>query len=280
MAKSKHPNGAKKWPFFTVLFIYLAVVVFPFFWVLITSFKSNGEIFGDNAFGLIPQNPTIQHYVSVITEKGMLHAIMNSLIVSVVTTIYIILVATFAAYAISRFEFRGKNVLLGLILAVSMFPQMIIVGPIYDLFLSIGWTNSYWVVLPYSSITLPMAVWILVTHFNQIPLALEESAKIDGATPFQTLFKIVFPLAAPGVFTTAIIVFIIAWNEFLLTITLNANSKFHTVPVAISFLRTQFEILWGQVAAATIIVTIPTLIIVLLFQRQIVSGLTSGGVKE
>ncbi|MBO8156569.1 MAG: carbohydrate ABC transporter permease [Bacillaceae bacterium] len=280
MAKPKHPNGAKKWPFFSVLLIYLAVVVFPFFWVLITSFKSNGEIFGDNAFGLIPQNPTLEHYVTVITEKGMLHAILNSLIVSTITTVYIILVATLSAYAISRFEFRGKNLLLGLILAVSMFPQMIVVGPIYDLFLSLGWTNSYWVVLPYSSITLPMAVWILVTHFNQIPLALEESAKIDGATPFQTLFKIVFPLAAPGVFTTAIIVFIIAWNEFLLTITLNANSNFHTVPVAISFLRTQFEILWGQVAAATIIVTIPTLIIVLLFQRQIVSGLTSGGVKE
>lgn len=197
-----------------------------------------------------------------------------------VTTIYIIFVATLSAYAISRFEFRGKNVLLGLILAVSMFPQMIVTGPVYNLFMDLGWTNSYMIVLPYSTITLPTAVWILVTHFNQIPLALEESAKIDGATPFQTLFRIVFPLAAPGVFTTAIIVFIAAWNEFLLTITLNADRAYHTVPVAISFLRTQFEILWGQVTAATTIVTIPTLIIVLLFQKQIVAGLTSGGVKE
>jgi multiple sugar transport system permease protein len=125
-----------------------------------------------------------------------------------------------------------------------------------------------------------MAVWILVTHFNQIPTALEESAKMDGATTFQTLYKIIFPLAAPGVFTTAIITFIAAWNEFLLTITLNPNAEYHTVPVAISFLRTQFEILWGQVSAATAIVTVPTLIIVLFFQKQIVSGLTSGGVKE
>jgi len=161
-----------------------------------------------------------------------------------------------------------------------MFPQMIIIGPVYNLFLDLGLTNSYAIILPYSTITLPMAVWILVTHFNQIPVALEESAKIDGATPLQTLFKIVFPLAAPGVFTTAIIVFIAAWNEFLLTITINSNKEYHTVPVAISFLRTQFEILWGEVAAATTIVTIPTLIIVLFFQKQIVSGLTSGGVKE
>lgn len=116
-----------------------------------------------------------------------------------------------------------------------MFPQMIVVGPVYNLFLDLGLTNSYAIIFPYSTITLPMAVWILVTHFNQIPLSLEESAKMDGATSFQTLFKIVFPLAAPGVFTTAIIVFISAWNEFLLTITINSNKSYHTVPVAISF---------------------------------------------
>jgi multiple sugar transport system permease protein len=157
---------------------------------------------------------------------------------------------------------------------------MIVTGPIYNLFLDLHLLNSYAIILPYSTITLPISVWILVTHFNQIPLALEEAAKIDGATPLQTLSKIIFPLAAPGVFTTAIIVFIAAWNEFLLTITLNSNQEYHTVPVAISFLRTQFEILWGEVAAATTIVTIPTLIIVLFFQKQIVSGLTTGGVKE
>lgn len=263
-----------------LIIMYLFAMFFPFLWIFITSFKTSGEIFGTGAFRLIPENPTIQNFVTVIVEKGILDAIKTSLIVSISTTIYIVLVATFAAYAISRFDFKGKNVLLGLILAVSMFPQMIVIGPVYNLFLDLGWTNSYAIILPYSTITLPMAVWILVTHFNQIPLALEESARIDGATPLQTLFKIVFPLAAPGVFTTAIIVFIAAWNEFLLTITINSNQEYHTVPVAISFLRTQFEILWGEVAAATTIVTIPTLLIVLFFQKQIVSGLTSGGVKE
>lgn len=263
-----------------VVVFYLFAMVFPFFWVFITSFKTSGEIFGTGAFRVIPENPTFQNYITILFEKGILNSIKNSFIVATTTTVYIIVVATFSAYAISRFHFRGKNILLGLILAVSMFPQMIITGPVYNLFLNFKLLNSFAVVLPYSTITLPMAVWILVTHFNQIPTALEESAKMDGATSFQTLYKIIFPLAAPGVFTTGIITFISAWNEFLLTITLNPNAEYHTVPVAISFLRTQFEILWGQVAAATAIVTIPTLIIVLFFQRQIVSGLTSGGVKE
>ncbi|WP_026907059.1 carbohydrate ABC transporter permease [Paucisalibacillus globulus] len=259
---------------------YLFIMVFPFLWIFITSFKTSGEIFGTGAFHVIPEDPTLKNYAIILFEKGILRAIVNSFVVAISTTIYVIVVASLCAYAISRFHFKGKSILLGLVLAVSMFPQMIITGPVYNLFYDLGWLNSYFVILPYSTITLPMAVWILVTHFNQIPLALEESAKIDGATRIQTLTKIVFPLAAPGVFTTAIITFIAAWNEFLLTITLNTESSFHTVPVAISFLRDQFSILWGEVAAATTIVTIPTLIIVLIFQRQIVSGLTSGGVKE
>lgn len=266
--------------FSVIVILYLFVIVFPFFWIFITSFKPSGEIFGQNAFQIKPDSPTLRNFITVTVDKGILNAIMNSLIVAFTTTIYIVGVATLAAYAISRFDFKGKSLLLGVILAVSMFPQMIVVGPVYNMFIKLGLTNSYAIVFPYSTITLPIAVWILVTHFNQIPIALEESAKIDGATPFQTLYKVVFPLAAPGVFTTAIITFIAAWNEFLLTITMNSNVDYHTVPVAISFLRTQFEVLWGEVAAATAIVTIPTLIIVLFFQKQIVSGLTSGGVKE
>ncbi|RYL94949.1 carbohydrate ABC transporter permease [Sporolactobacillus sp. THM7-4] len=271
-----------KWSVLSIalIAIFLFGMIFPFFWILITSFKPDGEIFGDGAYRIIAQNPTIHAYIEVLFNKGILNSVKNSFIVATTTTVYIIAIATFTAYAISRFDFKGKNLLLGTILGVSMFPQMIVVGPIYNLFLHLHLTNSYAVVLPYSTITLPIAVWILVTHFNQIPLALEESAKIDGATSLQILYKIVFPLAAPGVFTTAIIVFIAAWNEFLLTITLNSDQSYHTVPVAVSFLRTQFQILWSEVSAATIIVTIPTLIIVLLFQKKIVSGLTSGGVKE
>lgn len=264
---------------FTFISLYLVVIIFPFIWVLAASFKPTQEIFGEGAFSLISGNPTVENYVNVL-HNGILLAMWNSFVVATLTSLYVVLVATLAAYAITRFKFRGKNLLLGIILAVSMFPQMIIVAPIYNLFMKLNLTNSYFVVLPYSTITLPVAVFILVTHFNKIPVALEEAATIDGATSFQILSKIVFRLAAPGIFTTAIIVFIAAWNEFLLTVTLNTNKAYQTVPVAISFLRTQFTILWGDVSAATVIVTIPTLIIVLLFQKQIVSGLTSGAVKE
>ena len=264
---------------FIFISLYLIVIIFPFIWVFLTSLKPTQEIFGEGAFRLISESPTMENYANVL-KNGILQSMWNSFVVAGITSIYVVMVATLAAYAITRFKFRGKNLLLGIILAVSMFPQMIIVGPIYNLFMNLNLTNSYFVVLPYSTITLPVAVFILVTHFNKIPIALEEAATIDGATSMQILSKIVFRLAAPGIFTTAIIVFIAAWNEFLLTVTLNTNKAYHTVPVAISFLRTQFTILWGDVTAATVIVTIPTLIIVLLFQKQIVSGLTSGAVKE
>lgn len=260
--------------------VFLIIILFPFFWILVTSFKPSNEIFGAGAFSVFIQDPTMQNYTAILTGKNILSSIKNSLIVSSVTTMYVIVVSTLAAYAISRFHFKGKNLLLGLILVVSMFPQMIIVGPVFNLFTTLGWTNTYFIVLPYSTITIPMAVWIMVAHFGKIPLSIEESAKIDGASAFRTLWNIVFPLAAPGVFTTAIITFITAWNEYLLTATLNTDLNIQTVPVAISFLRTQFQILWGEVSAATVVVTIPTLIIVLLFQKKIVSGLVSGAVKE
>lgn len=265
---------------YIVIIVYLVVIIFPFFWILITAFKPTSEIFGEGAFRIIAENPTVVHLKNVLFEKNMLTAIKNSLIVSVVTTLYVITVSTLAAYAISRFKFKGKNLVLGFVLAVSMFPQMVVVGPIYNMFMKVNFTNSYFVVLAYSVITLPMAVWILVGHFNKIPLSLEESAKMDGASPLVTLVRILLPLATPGIATASIICFINAWNEFLLTITLNTNKNYHTVPVAVSYLRTQFTILWGEVAAATVVVTIPTLIIVLFFQRQIISGLTSGAIKE
>lgn len=266
--------------FYLLTAVFLVVILFPFFWILVTSFKPSAEIFGSGALSVFSSHPTLKNYGSVLTGKNILSSIKNSLVVSSVTTVYVIAVATMAAYAISRFQFRFKTFLLGLILSVSMFPQMIVVGPIFNLYTALHWANSYMIVLPYSTITIPMAVWIMVAHFGKIPLSIEESAKIDGASAFRTLWSVVFPLAAPGVFTTAIITFIAAWNEYLLTATLNTEIPMQTVPVAISFLRTQFQILWGEVSAATVLVTVPTLIIVLIFQRRIVSGLVSGAVKE
>lgn len=275
--------GTKPWVkavSWIVIIVFLVISIFPFFWILITSFKPNSEIFGAGAFQVIADNPTLQNYATILFHKNIPRAILNSFIVSIVTTLYVVLVASLSAYIISRFRFRGKGFLMAIVLAVSMFPQMIIVGPVFNMFYSLGVLNSYWIVLPFSTITLPSAVWIMVTHFRQIPLSIEEAAKIDGCSTWGTLWRVVFPVAAPGVFTTGIMTFIAAWNEYLLTVTMNSDAAYQTVPVAINALRTQFQILWGEITAATIVVVIPTLIIVLLFQRQIVAGMTQGAVKE
>lgn len=259
---------------------FLAISIFPFFWILITSFKPGEEIFGESAFRMIAENPTIQNYKTVIVDKGILKAVFNSFVTSGVTTAYVVMIASMSAYIIARCNFRGKSLLMGLVLSVSMFPQMIIVGPVFNMFNKFNMLNSYWVTLVYSTITLPSAVWIMVTHFKQIPIAVEEAARIDGCSAWKTLWKVIFPIAAPGVFTTAIMTFIAAWNEYLLTATMNSDKMYQTVPVAINALRTQFSILWGEITAATVTVVVPTLIIVLLFQRQIVSGIVNGAVKE
>ena len=260
--------------------IFLLITVFPFFWILISSFKPESEIFGANAYRIIAENPTLENYRTVIVEKGMLRAIGNSFVMSAATTFYVVIVASMSAYIISRFKFKGKALLMGLILAVAMFPQMIVVGPIFNMFYKLKILNTYWVCLAYSTITLPSAVWIMVAHFNQVPLALEEAAKIDGCSTWGMLWRIIFPIAAPGVFTTAIMSFISAWNEYLLSCTLNINENIQTVPVRLSYLKDQFTVFWSQIAAATVVVVIPTLLIVLLFQKQIVAGISNGAVKE
>ncbi|MFA6690551.1 MAG: carbohydrate ABC transporter permease [Saccharofermentanales bacterium] len=265
--------------FKVVMVLYLFIILFPFVWVAITSFRPESEIWGRNAINLRGANFTLENY-RLVFQTPILNALKNSLVISTITTVYVTFVASLGAYAIARLDFKFKKLLTVVILAISMFPQMIVIGPIYRIFINLGWTNSYYISLPYSNITLPVATFILITHFAQIPKEMEESATMDGSSKLNTFFKIVLPLAAPGIFTAAIIVFIGAWNEFLLSLTLNTNEAWRTATVSISFLRGQFEIFWGQVTAATILVTIPTLIIVILFQRQIVSGLTSGALKE
>lgn len=264
--------------FSLAIFMYLFIVVFPFIWVFLTSLKPESAIWGDQALKLFADKITFEHYQTLF-RGNILNALKNSLIISSVTTLYVTIIAAACAYAIARLKFKGKRFLLALVLATSMFPQMMVVGPIYRAFVDLNWTNSYFIVLPYSMISMPIAIYNLVTHFAKVPKEMEESAFIDGASKLKTFVQIIFPLALPGIFTSAIITFIGVWNEFLLSLTLNANESFHTAPVAISFLRGQFQIFWGQVTAATVIVTIPTLIIVILFQKQITSGITSGAVK-
>lgn len=267
--------------FYLFLFLFVFVVMFPFLWMLITSIKPMTELFGDKSFTPYTKNPTFQNFVSVFVNYPFLRYLWNSFVVSSITTIYTVFIASFAAYAIARLQFKGKTFILGLVLSVSMFPQIATISPIYIFLKNLGLTNSYLgLIIPYTTVTLPLSIWILVTFFRKIPFDLEEAAHIDGASMLQTYWKVIFPLAAPGIFTTSILVFISAWNEFLFALTINTEEKFKTVPVGIAMFQGQFTIPWGEIAAATIVVTIPLVLLVLAFQRRIVSGLTSGSVKE
>lgn len=272
----------KAGPFFYLgLILFVFFVMFPFLWILLASIKPLSALFGERAFDWFASNPTFSHYVSVFTEYPFIKYLWNSTIVAGITTAYTVFVAAFAAYAIARLDFKGKTLFLGIVLSVSMFPQIATISPIYLFLRNVGLTNSYLgLIIPYTTFALPLSIWLLVTFFRKIPFDLEEAARIDGATRMQTYFKVVLPLAVPGVFTTAILVFIAAWNEFLFSLTINTDEPFKTVPVGIAMFRGQYTIPWGEISAATVIVTVPLVILVLLFQRRIVSGLTSGSVKE
>ncbi|MFC4619151.1 carbohydrate ABC transporter permease [Camelliibacillus cellulosilyticus] len=267
--------------FYVFLVIFVFVIMFPFIWVFLSSLKPPSELFGDQAFNWIANHPTTKNYVSVFVNYPFLNYLKNSLIISAITTLIAVFFASLAAYALARLNFRGKTVILGLTLSVTMFPQISTLSPIYIILMHLGLTNSYTgLIIPYITITLPLSIWILVTFFRKIPMELEESAKMDGATVMQTYRKIIFPLAVPGIFTTAILAFIAAWNEYLFALTINADDSHKTVPVGISMFSGQYTVPWGEICAATVVVTVPLVILVLIFQRRIVSGLTSGSIKE
>jgi len=260
---------------------FLLFILFPFIWQFIASIKPPSELFGENAFSFITKNPSFENYQLVFTQRPFATYMLNSTIVAVLTTGYCILIASFAAFAIARLHFKGKTVILGLVLAVSMFPQIATIAPIFMFMQTVDLTNSYLgLIIPYTTFALPLAVWNLTTFYRKIPLDLEEAAKIDGASIMQTFWKVILPLAVPGTFTTAILVFIAAWNEFLFALTINTEEQMKTVPVGIALFQGQYTIPWGEIAAASVIVTIPLVIMVLIFQRRIISGITAGAVKE
>jgi multiple sugar transport system permease protein len=273
----------RKTYFYLFIGLFLFVILFPFFWQFITSIKPPVELFGEHAFSFYTTNPSLQSYINVFSDekRPFLRYLWNSTVVSTITTAFSLLIASVTAYAIARLHFRGKNILLGVILAVSMFPQIATIAPVYMFLQQMDWTNSYiGLILPYTTFALPLAIWNLTTYYKQIPLELEESAKVDGASTLQRFYRVILPLVLPGTFTTAILVFIAAWNEFLFALTINTEEMYKTIPVGIALFQGQFIIPWGDIAAATIIVTIPLIILVLFFQRWIIAGLTSGAVKE
>lgn len=259
-----------------------AVVIFcllPFYWLLNISLKAGPDL---SSADLLPPNPTLDNYSSIFQNSAFTRALRNSAIVSLVTTLIGVVVGSFAAYALARLKMRFKFPLLALVLSISTFPQIAIAAPLFRLWSDIGLYNTIiGLVIPYLTFALPLSIYILVSFFKEIPKDLEEAALVDGATHFQAFRKVVVPLAAPGLATTAILTFIAAWNEFLLASTLTSSVNARTVPVAIQQFSgsAQFEVPFGTQAAASVIISIPLILLVLLFQKRIVAGLTAGAVK-
>lgn len=262
----------------------IAIVVFclaPFYWMIVSSLRPTRDIFDTT---LWPREVSMENYVEVFKpDRLFTQSLLNSLIVAGVTTILALLVATFTAYALARLEFPGKTLVLTIVIASSMFPLVAIVVPLLKLFTQWEWINTYQsMIVPDLSFALPLAVWNLTSFFRQMPRELEQAAMVDGCTPGQAFRKVIIPIAAPGIFTTAIIVFINAWNEFLIAVTMVNKRDMKTAPVIVSQFGgvSGFETPFGSQMAAGVVVTVPLVIMVLIFQRRIVAGLAAGGVKQ
>ena len=250
----------------------------PFLWFVTTSWKTATEI------SAIPPVmwPSFhwEHYHGALAQHGLLRYIANSAIVAGATTVVSIVIASLAAYALARFKLRWGRYYLLLLLALSMFPQIAIAGPVWRLLSWLGWLNSYHgVVAAYISLSLPFAIWVLTTFFNELPRDIEEAALIDGCSRWQALRMVVLPLAAPGLFTAAILVFIHAWNEFFFALIILTYPAVQTLPVGIALFPGEYTMPWGEIAAASTIATLPLVALTLVFQRRIVQGLSAGAVK-
>jgi multiple sugar transport system permease protein len=278
MAKSKKITAGKVLGFIGMI-VFLVVIVFPFYWLIITALKDPKDI-SLMPTELWPSRWSFQFFINCFTEHHLQVYLENSIIVALGAMIVTIIIAFPAAYAFARLKFRFKKFWKNFILIANMFPIIAIVTPMFIIFKNLHLINTYaGLIVPSVIITLPMAIWTLISFINALPYDLEEAAQIDGCSRFQSVIKIIVPLAAPGVFTTAIIAFITAWNEFMFALILITKDQMRTVPVAISMFPGQYTVPWGDMAAASVIATIPIVIVVLLCQRKIVSGLTSGAVK-
>ena len=265
------------WILADILVFVFALV--PVFWLAMLSFKDPATVADGR---LIPDKWSTESYSSIFNSDQFTRALINSIGIALISTILAVVLAAMAAYAIARLDFPGKTAILTMALAIAMFPAISIVGPLYNMWRNLGLFDTWLgLIIPYMTFTLPLAIYTLSAFFREIPWELEQAAQIDGATPFQAFTKVIAPLAAPGVFTTAILVFIFAWNDFIFAVSLTSTSNAQTVPAAISQFpgASQFQQPTGSIAAAAVVVTVPIIIMVLFFQRRIVAGLTAGAVK-
>ena len=266
-----------KWGLLDALVVVFAL--FPVLWIVSLSFKSTPTLTDGN---FIPREWTWDNYSLIFQTDQFVRALINSIGIALISTFIAVVLGMMAAYAISRLDFPGKKALVGVSLLIAMFPQVSLVSPLFDIERRLGLFDTWpGLILPYVTFALPLAIYTLSAFFKQIPWDLEKAAKMDGASQGEAFRKVIAPLAAPGVFTTAILVFISCWNDFLFAISLTSTERSRTVPVALSFFTgaSQFEDPTGAISAAAVVITIPIILFVLFFQRRIVAGLTSGAVK-
>ncbi len=275
--KTKTPMDRVFWAAGTIIVVFYALI--PVAWIVSLSLKPAADL-GDNKF--FPRSISFDNYTSIFEDGQFTAALRNSIGIAAISTILAVTLAMFAAYAIVRLDFPGKAIILSGALAIAMFPPISIAGPLFNMWRNLNLYDTWpGLIIPYMTFTLPLAIWTLSAFFREIPWDLDKAARVDGATPFQAFTKVIAPLAAPGVFTAAILVFIFAWNDFLFAISLTSTDKARTVPAALAFFSgdSQFAQPTGSIAAAAVVVTIPIIIMVLIFQRRIVAGLTTGAVK-
>ena len=269
----------KKAAFYLLVAIIIVVSVFPFYYAILTSFKSGTDLFRITYW---PTSFSWGNYQSVMTQGSFPRNLLNSIFVASVTVLLALFLAVTASFALSRVRFRGRSLLLMTILAVSMFPQIAVLAGPFEVIRAIGIYNTPWaLIFSYTIFTLPFTVWVLTTFMRDLPIEIEEAAIVDGASPWVIITRVFMPLMWPALVTTGLLAFIAAWNEFLFALTFTVSNQTRTVPVAIALLSggSQYEIPWGNIMAASVIVTVPLVVLVLIFQRKIVSGLTAGGVK-
>jgi multiple sugar transport system permease protein len=259
--------------------VVIAYALLPVAWILSLSLKPAADL-NDGRF--LPQRISLEHYRAILADAQFPAALWNSVGIASIATLLSVLLAMLAAYAIVRLRFRGRGLVLGAALSIAMFPPIAVIGPLFNLWRGMGLYDTWLgLILPYMTFTLPLAIWTLAAFFREIPWDLDKAARVDGATPLQAFVYVIAPLAAPGVFTAAILVFIFAWNDFLFAAALTSTNNARTVPAAIAFFTgsSRFELPTGSIAAASVVVTIPVTLMVLLFQQRIVAGLTAGAVK-
>jgi trehalose/maltose transport system permease protein len=283
MKETTKQNPVLRILFYLLVAVILLYTIFPFYWAFRSSISPRDELFS-TPVQYWPQNATLDNYVTVFQNNDFITALRNSVIVAGSVTVLALLVAALASYALGRFRFRGRTPIMYLVLSMTMFPQIAVLGSLYDMMNQLKLYNKLGALtLSYMIFTLPFTVWVLTSFFQGMPRELEEAAYVDGATPFQTFYKVMLPLVGPGLVTTGLLAFIGAWNEFLYALSFTQTAEHRTVPVAIFNFGTTtgggFEIPWGPMMAATIVVTVPLIALTLIFQRYILGGLTAGAVK-